>query len=72
MHDDVKSVAPIGFEGWARELAVDEDNAFLNAIGRNHATGGCKLIITSDTSVWSLGIGVRVKRGKETPRESAW
>lgn len=45
---DDESVAPIGFNGRGRELAVDQKNASVDAIRRNIAASNVEVVITSD------------------------
>lgn len=51
MNGDLESIPPVGFKGRPRELAVDQDNASVDAIRRNVPTGDCQVVCTDNACV---------------------
>src|SRR6266487_5032729 len=67
VHGNLNSIAPIGFNLRSRELAVDQNNAFLVSIGGDHAAFGSEIVESGDTGIWSASVRVGAIGGSVAP-----
>ena len=69
---DLECISPISFDGRAREGTVDQEHAFVDAIGCKVSSSDLEVIGSDDTSHRWVFIGIGVGRGVSAPREACW
>lgn len=61
---NLNHVSPVGFDGWARESSIDEENGQFVDIRGNGVSGDSEVVIPSDPCVRGRSIGIVTGRGK--------
>ena len=66
---DLDFIAPVRFDCWTGYLAIDHDNASIDAVRSLEASFDDKIITTGHSCYWGLLVRVGIVCGLRTPWE---
>jgi hypothetical protein len=72
VHADFDPIAPVGFDRRTRELSVNDNTALVVAIGGKPLACDSEIVVSSNASVWNMGVRIVVKATPVAPRETRW